>query len=188
VEALSSGRVVLELASGSGHALCELAARFPRSRFTGYESTASALEEAREEVSRRRLRNLHFVERDGPPLHAQSAFDLILTAASSWRAPQVLRRLFQALRSRGWLLLQEPASLGRNPHAPPTPLAPFLYTISCLYRTPLLLGPSRDASAAVPSDHEQTRRLLATAGFGTVEQHVLPGDRIHAVLLARRTS
>ncbi|MEW8494059.1 MAG: methyltransferase domain-containing protein, partial [Candidatus Thiodiazotropha taylori] len=64
IPSLESGIQVLDIGCGRGRALCHLAARFPNSRFVGYELSEEALDYARNAAIQMGLDNLRFEQRD----------------------------------------------------------------------------------------------------------------------------
>ncbi|HEX6984031.1 MAG TPA: methyltransferase domain-containing protein, partial [Planctomycetaceae bacterium] len=64
VRRLESGIDVLDIGCGAGQALAHLAARFPNSRFVGYDLSEEAIAMARRDAERRGLRNVRFAVRD----------------------------------------------------------------------------------------------------------------------------
>ena len=76
-EALARGIDVLDVGCGSGRALNRLAAAFPRSRFTGYDISAEAIEAARARGARaRRSRTCASRSATPPSSGARPSFDL----------------------------------------------------------------------------------------------------------------
>jgi hypothetical protein len=75
-ERLSAGIDVLDAGCGSGRALIAMAARYPNSRFTGYDLCADAIESAQKAAAAAGLENLYFERRD------LTGFDEV--AATTW--------------------------------------------------------------------------------------------------------
>jgi 2-polyprenyl-3-methyl-5-hydroxy-6-metoxy-1,4-benzoquinol methylase len=173
VEALERGIDVLDVGCGSGRALNRLAARFPASRFTGYDNASEAIEAARAEARARGLANASFAWRDVAKQRHAGEFDCVL-AFGSIRAQadpeRVLRGLAAALRPDGVLLMRD-APLADGSH----PLAPFLYTLSCLHSLAVSLEAGGSGLGAMWGE-PQALRMLAGAGFGRVEVTRLAHD------------
>jgi SAM-dependent methyltransferase len=187
LEALERGSDVLDLGCGSGRALVHLAAAFPRSRFTGHDLCAEGVAAARAEAARRGLANVRFAVRDAADLDAAGAFDLVLAFAAlhhQARPEAVLRAVARALRPGGTFLVQEVRGSGHLERDAHIPLAPLLYTVSCLHCLPVSLA-AGGAGLGALWGAEAALRMLETAGFAKVEVKTLPHDPIHHYLVAR---
>lgn len=77
-ERLTAGIDVADVGCGGGRALCLLAARFPASRFTGYDVDDAALALARARALDGGLSNVGFEHRDVAALDLAADLDLIL--------------------------------------------------------------------------------------------------------------
>jgi hypothetical protein len=64
------------------------------------------------------------------------------------------------------------------------PLAPFLYTVSCLHCMTVSLAAGGEGLGAMWGE-ETARRLLLEAGFDRVSVHVLEHDPINQYYVAR---
>ena len=65
------------------------------------------------------------------------------------------------------------------------PLAPLLYTVSCLHCMTVSLA-AGGAGLGAMWGAETARRMLEDAGFADVEVHTLPHDAINLYYVARR--
>jgi 2-polyprenyl-3-methyl-5-hydroxy-6-metoxy-1,4-benzoquinol methylase len=184
--ALERGIDVLDVGCGGGRALNELAASHPRSRFTGYDVSVEAVGRARAEARERRLANVAFELRDAADLRAESAFDLVTAFDAihhQSRPARVLAAIARALRPGGAFLMQEVAGTGHVHEDAAHPLAPFLYTVSCLHcMTVTLVGDGAGLGSMWGA--EAARRMLAEAGFGAPDVHVLPHDPMNVYWVA----
>jgi hypothetical protein len=79
VAQLESGARVAELGCGAGLGLFQLAEAYPKSHFCGFDTSATAIKLARQELSRTRLTNVSFEERGAEALDSGGPFDLALT-------------------------------------------------------------------------------------------------------------
>lgn len=127
---------MLDVGCGSGRALNKLAVAFPNSRFTGYDFVGEAIANANTEAQLRKLNNIQFEVKDAATLdecdryHGVATFDAIHDQA---RPDIVLQNIYKPLRPDGVYLMQDiPATkdVGANLEHP---IAPLLYTISCMH-------------------------------------------------------
>jgi SAM-dependent methyltransferase len=182
--ALAQGGDVLDVGCGAGRALCRMAEAYPHSRFTGIDRAPEAIAAARALAREQGLANVRFLAADAAELEAADAFDLVTAFAAIHRQARpalVLRRVAEALRPEGSLLMQEYA----GSEDARRPLGTFLYTLSCLQSLPVSLA-SGGAGLGAMGGERVVRRMLAEAGFGSVEAHALPHDRLHRYYVARK--
>jgi len=186
--ALEAGIDVLDIGCGSGGALNLMAKRFPKSRFTGYDLSAEGIATAKAEASDRGLRNIHFELRDVAELEGEAQFDLITAfdAIHDQAAPAaVLRGIERLLRSDGLFLMQDIAGTSHVERDIEHPIAPFLYTISCMHCMTVSLS-SDGAGLGAMWGSKTACDMLAQAGFGEVSVRSLPHDIINYYYTARK--
>jgi SAM-dependent methyltransferase len=185
-ERLAHGADVLDVGCGSGRALAHLAEAFPNSRFTGVDASAHAIELARLEA--RRLANLRFEVGDAAALEPGDRFDLITAFGAVHhlaRPAAALARIAAALRPDGIFLMQEAAGSGAVHEDAAHPLATFLYTVSCLHCMTVSLAEGGAGLGAMWGERA-ARRMLAGAGFGSVEVRALRHDPVNRYYVARK--
>ncbi|WP_026279233.1 MULTISPECIES: methyltransferase domain-containing protein [unclassified Thioalkalivibrio] len=178
---LERGIRVLDVGCGSGRIINHLAGRYPRSEFTGLDLSPQAIARARAEAKAEGLDNVVFIEADaaemGHRLEARS-FELITTfdAIHDQADPQgVLRGIHRALVPEGIYLMQDIRGSGQIQGDLDHPLAPFLYTVSCMHCMPVSLargGPGLGAMWGEPL----ARDYLQRAGFRDIRVHQLAHD------------
>jgi ubiquinone/menaquinone biosynthesis C-methylase UbiE len=184
---LREGLDVLDLGCGSGRALLHLARRFPRSRFTGFDLEAAAIEAARGEARRARLENVRFEVRDAARLDEERAFDLVTTfdAIHDQARPDLaLAGIRRALRPGGTYLMQEIKARAEHADNASNPLAAFLYAISCMHCMAVSLAHGGMGLGACWG-RETALRMLAEAGFREVSLHELEHDLMNDWYVAR---
>lgn len=181
VARLESGIRVLDAGCGRGLALMHLAARFPASRFTGYDLCAETVEFAGAEARARRLDNVVFEVRDLADFDTTAepaAFDFITTFDAVHDQPWPLRFLQgvrRGLAPDGVYLAQDVRGLGSHAADRELPLAPLLYAVSTLHCTSISLAQGGEGLGTMwgrPKALEYLRR----AGFGEVQLHELEHD------------
>lgn len=183
---LAGGIQVLDVACGSGRALLALAASFPKSQFTGIDMSAEAIQSAGDEARRRRLRNTQFIHGDAAELASGNEYDLVTAFDAihdQARPGLVLQRIHDSLGPGGVLLMQD--ILGHTHVADNLahPLAPFLYTISCLHCMSVSLAAGGPGLGAMWG-REQAVSMLQSAGFEDVRVETLPHDPLNYYYVA----
>lgn len=185
---LEAGCDALDAGCGQGLALVALAARYPRSRFTGYDLCADAIEHAQRTATAADLNNLHFATRDLTRFDERERYDFITSfdAVHDQKDPQdLLRRLYRALRSDGIYLMQDIGGSAHLENNRDFPMAAFLYAVSCTHCTPISLGQG-GAGLGTMWGWETAEAMLKNAGFQSIERHVLPHDPMNVWFVARK--
>jgi 2-polyprenyl-3-methyl-5-hydroxy-6-metoxy-1,4-benzoquinol methylase len=181
VTRLRTGIDALDVGCGSGRASLLLARTFPNSRFVGVDCSPEGIARANAEASRLGLTNVHFEICDAAALAAPSTYDLVTTfdAVHDQAAPRtVLRNIHDALRADGVYLMQD---IGVSSHLHENaahPMAPFIYTISCMHCMTVSLSAGGEGLGAAWGE-QVARELLAEAGFDSVVMHTLPHDAMN---------
>ncbi len=170
-ERLDAGIAVLDIGCGTGHAINVMAARFPRSRFTGHDVGEDAIAHAREEADAMDLGNVEFALRDVARLPAEPKFDLITAfdAIHDQTDPAgVLRRVRDALAPGGVFLMIDFRFSSRVDGNLGNPFAPLYYGISLMHCMPVSLAGGGAGLGAVWGE-ELAREMLKEAGFAQVD-------------------
>lgn len=178
VERLESGIDALDIGCGSGRAVCAMAARFPRSRFVGYDLCDPAVERARAVATERGLSNARFSVRDVTDLGDAGSFDLVtgFDVIHDQRDPAgVLRAVRGALREDGTFLMQDLRCHTAVSENVGHPLCPFLYGISAMHCMTVSLA-QQGAGLGAAWGEELAVRMLKEAGFSDVTVKTLPHD------------
>ncbi len=185
-ERLEAGIDVLDVGCGAGRALALLARTYPQSRFMGVDFSAEAIASA--ERSGAGLANLRFAVRDAADLPGIEAFDLVTAFDAihdQIRPGAVLAAIGKVLRPDGVFLMQE---IGGSSHVDRDcehPIAPFLYTVSCMHCMTVSLSNGGEGLGAMWGRALATR-MLADAGFGQVDVEALPHDPINLYYICRK--
>lgn len=188
-ERMKDGIDVLDAGCGRGGAVRALAARYPRSRFVGYDLCAPAIDYARTAARTAELDNVHFAIRDLSDFDEAARYDLITSfdAIHDQRDPaDLLRRLYRALRSGGIYLMQDIGGSARLEDNHDFPMAALLYAISCVHCTPVSLGQGGQGLGTMWG-WETAEAMLAGAGFEGIERNVLPHDPMNVWFVCRRS-
>jgi len=177
-ERLERGIEVLDIGCGSGRAMNWMAQRFPRSRFCGYDFSEEAIGNALRERNRLGLENVEFRVRDAAQLGETDRFDLITAfdAIHDQAKPaDVLAGIRRALRPGGVFLMQDIKGSSEHHRNVGNPIAPLLYTISCMHCMTVSLA-NDGAGLGAMWGRELAESMLREAGFDSVEVNELPHD------------
>ena len=185
---LEHGIDVADIGCGRGLAIMHLAKRFGRSRFVGIDLSADAIDFARAEADRRGLTNVQFEQRDLTHLAKPGQFDWITAFDAihdQARPDLVLANIHRALRSDGAFLMQDVRASSHVEKNLDHPMAPFIYTISCMHCMSVSLAQGGVGLGAAWGE-ELAKSMLADAGFSRVEVHQLPHDILNSYFVCRR--
>lgn len=184
---LEQGIDVLEIGCGSGRAICQLADRFPRSRFTAYDLCEDAIEVGVAIKKDKALTNLTLATRDIAQLGHKDSFDLVLAfdVVHDQKDPAtVLGNVRAALRGGGVFLMQDIAASSYLEKNIDHPLGPFFYTISTMHCMTVSLAQDGAGLGTVWGE-ELAVKMLGEAGFEGVDVRTLPHDMINNYYLCR---
>jgi SAM-dependent methyltransferase len=187
ISRLEQGIDVLDAGCGRGSALRAMAARFPASRFTGYDLCEDAIAFARAAAEAEGLGNACFEPRDLTGYADRACFDFVTSfdAVHDQRHPQALiDSLCGALRPGGVYLMQDIGGSARLENNLDFPMASLLYAVSCVHCTPISLGQGGDGLGTMWG-WETAQAMLHNAGFDRVERHVLEHDPMNVWFIAR---
>lgn len=181
IESLEQGIDVLDLGCGRGLALMKMAARYPNSRFTGYDLSSEAIEWARARASRDGLVNVTFEERDLSDFDETAdpdAYDLVTTFDAihdQARPLNLLRGVRRTLRPDGVYLAQDIHGSSHHHGDRDHPLGTMLYTMSLMHCMTVSLAQGGEGLGTMWG-REKAREYFADAGFGQITVHQLPHD------------
>jgi ubiquinone/menaquinone biosynthesis C-methylase UbiE len=184
---LEAGIEVADIGCGSGQALNRLAALFPTSRFTGYDLSVETIDNANREAMKAGLTNVEFVATDATHLPGDARFDLIFTfdAVHDQAHPAaVLANIRRLLKPGGVYLMQDIDGASDVAENIDRPLAPYIYTISCMHCMTVSLAQNGDGLGAAWGE-QLALAMLKDAGFGSVETHRLPHDIVNIYYVCR---
>lgn len=178
IEQLERGIDVLDVGCGQGRALNLMAKTFPNSRFLGYDFLAEAIAGAHAGAAEWGLTNVHFEQKDVAIIDAVDRFDLITAFDAihdQARPATVLKNIFTALRPGGVFLMQDVGSSSHVHENFDIPLAPLLYTVSCMHCMTVSLAQGGEGLGTMWGK-EKALEMLAEAGFTNAEVRQLPHD------------
>ncbi|WP_210486134.1 class I SAM-dependent methyltransferase [Rufibacter aurantiacus] len=180
-EKLEKGIHVLDVGCGSGRIINRLASMFHRSHFTGIDFSSDAIADANAQTAALGLENVHFKLKDLSDFHhdaPEEKYDLITTFDAIHDQGQplnVLRGIHKALKKDGVYLMQEIGGTSHLEEDMKHPIAPFLYTVSCMHCMTVSLAQHGEGLGAMWGE-EVTMDYLNRAGFTNIQTHKLPHD------------
>jgi 2-polyprenyl-3-methyl-5-hydroxy-6-metoxy-1,4-benzoquinol methylase len=186
-ERLAAGIDVLDVGCGSGRAMLKLAGLYPKSRFAGYDLCEEAVAAARAGAAAAKLTNTRFERRDVAALDGDERYDLVTAFDAihdQARPDRVLRNIARALKPGGVFLMQD---IGASSHLHLNvgrPLAPLVYTVSCMHCMPVSLA-NGGMGLGAAWGKEKALAMLHEAGFTTVRVEELPHDILNYYYVAR---
>ncbi len=185
---LEEGIDVLDAGCGAGRALIAMAARYPASRFKGYDLSGEAVASASAAARSAVLPNIRFETRDLTTFDEVARYDLVTSfdAIHDQKDPaRVLQALAAALRAGGIHLMQDVAGSARLENNLEFPLAAYLYTVSLFHCMPVSLGQG-GAGLGTMWGWETAEAMLKSAGFERVERSVLEHDPMNVWFVSRK--
>jgi 2-polyprenyl-3-methyl-5-hydroxy-6-metoxy-1,4-benzoquinol methylase len=177
-EALVQGIDVLDVGCGQGRILNKLATLFPNSRFTGYDICEDTIIAANLEARRRRLTNIRFQVKDAARFDEVERYDLITTFDAIHDQPRpdlALHNIYNALRPDGVYLMQDIHAATEVSGNLAHPIAPFVYTISCMHCMTVSLS-AGGMGLGTAWGQEKALQMLGEAGFARVDIKRLEHD------------
>ncbi len=186
-EKLNSGIKVLDVGCGSGSAINLMAKTYPNSQFTGYDFSAEAIENARNEAKNLGITNSSFEKQDASKFSKDEFFDVITAfdAIHDQAEPdKVLANIRKSLKPDGIFLMQDIRASSKLENNMDHSLAPYLYTVSCLHCMTVSLAQEGKGLGAMWGK-ELATQMLKDAGFSSVEVKELPHDPINYYYLAK---
>lgn len=190
IERLDAGIEVLDAGCGRGKALNLMASWYPNSRFTGYDLSEEAIAFARSEAEELGNTNVEFVVRDLSTFDKDAdpeRFDLVTTfdAIHDQGNPgALLRGIRRSLRADGVYLAQDIKGSSHVHHNLGLPLAPMMYTVSCLHCMTVSLAQDGEGLGAMWG-REQALDYFERAGFSDVDVHELEHDIVNYYYVCR---
>ena len=188
-ERLNEGIRVLDVGCGSGRAMCAMAQAFPNSRFVGYDLCSETIEAGRAEAERQGLTNVAFEQRDVANLGDDKSFELVCAfdAIHDQAAPdKVLSEIHRVLTDDGIFLMQDIAGSSHLENNEDHPIAPFMYTISCMHCMSVSLAQG-GAGLGAMWGKELACQMLKTAGFDSTQVEQLEHDIINYYYISSKS-
>jgi len=186
---LNGGIEALDIGCGRGMAINRMASEFPNSKFFGCDISEEAIASARSDAKRDGLTNISFEVMDVSNIGELERFDLVTAfdAIHDQAKPdKVLSEIANALRSDGTFLMQDIAGSSFVHKNLDHPIAPFIYTISCMHCMSVSLAQG-GAGLGAAWGQELATKMLKEAGFKRVEVKQLPHDFINNYFISTKS-
>lgn len=189
-ERLKAGASLLDVGCGRGHALMTLATLFPKSQFAGYDLSEEAIAYATAQAKARGLSNIRFLSRDLSSFAEPDTYDFItgFDVIHDQKSPSgLLKGVHASLKPGGVFLAQD--ILGSSDVAQNIggPLAPFVYTISCMHCMTVSLAQG-GAGLGAAWGRELAVSMMNDAGFSSVEVNTLDHDIMNYFYVCRKAN
>jgi len=188
-EKLKLGIDVLDIGCGSGLALIEMAAAFPKSRFMGYDISEESIGRATQSAAQRGVSNVSFKIQDVSQMNATDRFDLVTAfdvIHDQANPALVLSEVNAALRKGGTFLMQDIAASSNVEQNIDSPLGPMFYTISTMHCMTVSLAQG-GAGLGTCWGKELACQMLSEAGFQDVDVQELPHDIMNYFYVMTKT-
>jgi SAM-dependent methyltransferase len=188
VDRLRQGVDVADIGCGSGHALNLMAAAFPASRFVGFDISEAGIAAGRAEAARKGLTNARFEQHDVAALDEPERFDFVTTfdaVHDQARPDLVLDAIARSLRPGGVYLCVDIAASSTLAQNLSHPLAPFLYTVSCMHCMTVSLAADGMGLGTMWGE-QKARAMLADAGFTSIDLKHVDGDILNSYYIATK--
>jgi 2-polyprenyl-3-methyl-5-hydroxy-6-metoxy-1,4-benzoquinol methylase len=187
-ERLAEGISVADIGCGSGHVANLMAQAFPRSSFVGYDMSENGLAVAAAEAGSMHLDNVRFDLLDLVRLPEEPKFDLITAfdvIHDQAQPAEVLARVNHALAYGGTFFMFDIRASSLLEENIPNRMAAYLYSVSVLHCMQVSLADD-GAGLGTCWGEQLARRMLADAGFGSVQTFEPPLDPTNLLYLCSR--
>jgi SAM-dependent methyltransferase len=194
VKRLNHGIRVCDFGCGEGVAMLLMARAFPKSRFTGIDSDAGAIETLKSEVAALGLKNADACLLDAAALKddagLKGTFDYVFAfdAIHDQSRPQdALQSVHHILAEHGMFSMVDIAAHTRHQDNRNHPMGPFLYAVSLMHCLPVGLIDG-GAGLGMMWGREQATCMLRRAGFTSVQVLEIPEDAFNLHFFCRKTA
>lgn len=189
-ERLQDGIEVLDVGCGRGRAILQMAAAYPKSRFTGLDLSEEAIGWAEAHAREADLSNVTFQVRDLSDFDVTatpSCYDLVTTFDAIHDQPRpmaLLKGVRRTLAPNGVYLVQDIKGAGSHAADVAHPLGTLLYMISTMHCMTVSLAQGGEGLGAMWGE-PLARQMFGEAGFGSVEVHELEHDVMNYYYVCR---
>jgi 2-polyprenyl-3-methyl-5-hydroxy-6-metoxy-1,4-benzoquinol methylase len=191
VQDLQAGIDVLDIQCGTGMNLLTLAAQYPMSWFTGYDTDGANIQMAQKAAAKETLRNIRFKRCDILTTSELSSYDLITCFGSLVETGDprgVLARAQAALRRGGTLLLQDVAASSDARANREHPAGPLMYTVSVMFTVPSSIAKTGNDEKAMGTmwGNDSALRMIREVGLTCEGPKQLQDDHCNVFFFCTR--
>jgi len=170
VERLEAGAIVADIGCGAGGAAIQMAERFPRSTFTGYDISRHALDRAAAKRKESGARNVSFVDPRRSPLPSDGSLDVVTAfdcVHDMTHPAETMDAIRRSLRPDGtWLLVDIKALDTFEENVSKNPMASLMYGISVMScMSSALSTPDGAGLGTLGLPESKARAMAREAGF-----------------------
>ncbi|MCA9274285.1 MAG: methyltransferase domain-containing protein [Phycisphaerales bacterium] len=187
---LESGASLLDVGCGRGHAIISLAERFPKSSFTGYDLSEEAISHAKQTAAEKGLKNIKFEMRDLSAFAEPAKYDFVtgFDVVHDQKDPAgLLAGVHTSLKPGGVFLAQDIYGSSFVEQNIGGPLAPFIYTVSCMHCMTVSLAQG-GAGLGAAWGKELALEMFETAGFESIDVNTLLHDVMNYFYVCRKSA
>lgn len=175
IDRLTAGAKVADVGCGYGRSTIEMAKAFPASTFVGFDFHDHSIAKAREAARADGVADRVTFEVADARSFPGGGYDLVLfcDALHDMGDPvAAARHAREALAPAGRLVTLDPKAAGDSlAENLADPFAPMLYAVSCFICTPSAIAQDGPEVLGALGGEAAFRRILAQAGFTTIERH-----------------
>lgn len=186
---LEMGAKAADFGCGMGRTLRKMAAAFPKSDFRGYDFSPEAIAAANREAAMEGLSNLQYTLCDVAQLQMEGELDVAFAFDSihdQAHPDRMLANIYRALKPGGIFLIQEIQGHSHVHDNMEHPMAPFIYTVSCMHCMSVSLHQGGMGLGAAWGE-ELAEIMLKAAGFQGIEKHRAENDLQSTFFVARKS-
>lgn len=185
---MEEGAQVADFGCGMGRTLRALGAAYPNSQFMGFDFSKEAIAAAQRETAMEGMMNVRFAIEDVAAMGMENELDIAFAFDSihdQAHPDRMLANIYRALKPGGVFLVQEIQGHTHVHDNMEHPLAPFIYTISCMHCMSVSLSQGGMGLGAAWGE-ELAQSMLIAAGFRGVTKHRAEGDIQSTFFVARK--
>lgn len=188
ISQLEQGINVLDIGCGYGRALTLMAKNFAKSQFFGFDLCEETILNANTLMKKEKLTNIQFVQKDLSTWNEVEQYDFISSfdvIHDQAQPDKVLSAVYHALKPKGTFLMQDIKTSSHVENNMNHPIAPLIYTISCMHCMTVSLSQNGIGLGAAWGE-ELAESMLRTAGFTQIRKHYLEHDIMNTYYVVRK--
>ncbi|MCW5964867.1 MAG: class I SAM-dependent methyltransferase [Bryobacterales bacterium] len=188
MQKLETGARAADFGCGMGRSLRKMAGAYLMSDFVGFDISKEVINTAQREANMEGLMNLRFQQRDVAAMEMDEELDVAFAFDSihdQAHPDRMLTNIYRALKPGGVFLIQEIQGHTHVHDNLEHPMAPFVYTVSCMHCMSVSLSQGGMGLGAAWGE-ELAESMLLAAGFKDITKHRAEGDLMSTFFVARK--